>query len=73
MDLLFDGYLVAYVPDAVVRAEMPASFLAATSQNERWELGRLQLARRFVPRLLKRAVLGGDAPGAPTSTRPQIT
>jgi cellulose synthase/poly-beta-1,6-N-acetylglucosamine synthase-like glycosyltransferase len=62
MELLFDGLLVTYVPDAVVRAEMPVSFAAATSQNERWELGRLQLTRRYVPRLLARACFGGRAP-----------
>ena len=59
IDLLLDGHRVTYVPDAVVRAEMPASFGAATSQNERWELGRAQLARRFVPILSRRVVSGG--------------
>jgi 1,2-diacylglycerol 3-beta-glucosyltransferase len=62
MELLFDGCLVTYVPDAVVRAEMPTTFAAATSQNERWELGRLQLARRFVPRLFASVICGGRAP-----------
>ena len=62
MELLMDGILVRYVPDAVVRAEMPESLAAATSQNERWELGRMQLARRYVPRLVRTAVTGGRAP-----------
>ena len=30
---------------------MPTSLAASRTQNERWELGRLQLARRFVPEL----------------------
>jgi glycosyltransferase involved in cell wall biosynthesis len=61
-DLLLDGYLVAYAPDAVVRAEMPASLDAATSQNARWELGRAQLVRRYVPPLAKRMIVGGPLP-----------
>jgi 1,2-diacylglycerol 3-beta-glucosyltransferase len=60
MELLLDGHLVAYVPDATLEAEMPNSTAAATSQNERWELGRLQLAKRFVPMLLKRSIARRD-------------
>ena len=55
LELLLDDELVGFVPAAVVAAEMPESFEAARTQNERWELGRLQLARTFVPRLLRRA------------------
>jgi 1,2-diacylglycerol 3-beta-glucosyltransferase len=62
MDLLLDGHLVTYVPDAVVRAEMPATLEGATSQNERWELGRMQLVGAYVPLLLRRAVTGGTLP-----------
>ena len=58
MELLLDGHKVVYVPDATLEAEMPDSLVGATSQNERWELGRLQLARRYVPQLLKRAIRG---------------
>lgn len=57
-ELLLDGVSVRYVPDAVVRAEMPTTASAATTQNERWERGRLQLARRFVPDHARRAVRG---------------
>ena len=63
MELLFDGILVAYAPDAVVEAEMPATLEAAVTQNERWERGRLQLARRYVPRLLRRALDRATRPG----------
>jgi 1,2-diacylglycerol 3-beta-glucosyltransferase len=62
MDLLLDGHLVTYVPDAVVRAEMPATLEAATSQNERWELGRMQLVGTYVPLLVRRALTGGTLP-----------
>ena len=53
MELLFAGILVAYAPTAVVEAEMPATLQAAVTQNERWERGRLQLAKRYVPTLLR--------------------
>jgi cellulose synthase/poly-beta-1,6-N-acetylglucosamine synthase-like glycosyltransferase len=54
MELLLDGERVAYVPEAVLEAEMPHTLDSATSQNQRWELGRLQLARRYIPPLLGR-------------------
>jgi cellulose synthase/poly-beta-1,6-N-acetylglucosamine synthase-like glycosyltransferase len=62
MELLLDGQTVAFVPDAVVRAEMPATLDGATSQNERWELGRAQLIRRYVPVLARHVVTGGKLP-----------
>jgi cellulose synthase/poly-beta-1,6-N-acetylglucosamine synthase-like glycosyltransferase len=54
MELLLDGVRVAYVPEAVLEAEMPHTLDSATSQNQRWELGRLQLARRYIPPLVRR-------------------
>ena len=51
-ELLLEGHLVTYAPDAVLWAEMPQSVSQATSQNLRWERGRIELARRYVPRLL---------------------
>jgi hypothetical protein len=60
--LLLDGHIVTYVPDAILRAEMPTSLEGATSQNERWELGRIQLIRTYLPRLLQRTVTGGSLP-----------
>jgi cellulose synthase/poly-beta-1,6-N-acetylglucosamine synthase-like glycosyltransferase len=56
LELLLAGELVGFLPDAVVEAEMPTTLDAARTQNERWELGRAQLARRYVPPLLARAV-----------------
>ena len=53
-ELLLDGHLVTYVPDAVVWAEMPQTLEQATSQNQRWERGRIEMAQRYVPELLAR-------------------
>jgi 1,2-diacylglycerol 3-beta-glucosyltransferase len=59
MELLLDGIRVAYAPDAIVEAEMPTSLEGARSQNERWERGRIELARRYVPRLARAALSRG--------------
>lgn len=56
MELLLDGQLVTYVPGAALHAEMPDTLEGSVSQNQRWELGRLQVARRFVPPLARRAI-----------------
>jgi 1,2-diacylglycerol 3-beta-glucosyltransferase len=56
LGLLLDGDLVGFLPDAVVEAEMPETLASARTQNERWELGRLQLVKRYVPRLAREAV-----------------
>jgi cellulose synthase/poly-beta-1,6-N-acetylglucosamine synthase-like glycosyltransferase len=55
LELLLDGVHVAYVPGARVVAQMPDDLATATSQNERWELGRLQLLRTYLPPLARRA------------------
>jgi cellulose synthase/poly-beta-1,6-N-acetylglucosamine synthase-like glycosyltransferase len=59
LELLLDGVLVGFVPEAVIEAEMPTTLDAARTQNERWELGRLQLARSYVPKLLRGALRAG--------------
>jgi hypothetical protein len=51
-ELLLAGVLVAYEPAAVVEAMMPTTLEGARTQNERWERGRIELAERFVPRLV---------------------
>ena len=56
--LIEDGIRVRYVPDAKVAAEMPDDLVRATSQNERWERGRLDLVRTAVPQLFGRLVGG---------------
>ena len=35
---------------------MPDSLDAATSQNERWELGRIDIAKRYLPKLARQLV-----------------
>ncbi len=51
-ELLLDGHRVTYTPDAVLWAEMPHTLSQATSQNQRWERGRIEMAQRYVPKLL---------------------
>jgi 1,2-diacylglycerol 3-beta-glucosyltransferase len=51
-ELLINGIRVAYEPAAVVEAAMPTTLDAARTQNERWERGRIELARRYVPQLV---------------------
>ena len=53
-ELLLAGTRVVYAPGASIEAEMPDTLQGATGQNERWELGRLQMAKRYVPRLARR-------------------
>jgi glycosyltransferase involved in cell wall biosynthesis len=53
--LLNDRVLVNYVPDARLVAEMPSTFDASGSQHERWERGRIQLTRRYLPLLVRRS------------------
>lgn len=61
LDLLLDGTKVVFAPAATVEAEMPTTTEASQTQHERWERGRLEMARQFVPRLARAAVAGGPA------------
>jgi cellulose synthase/poly-beta-1,6-N-acetylglucosamine synthase-like glycosyltransferase len=45
VSLIKAGIRVTYVPCAIVEAEMPASVRQSGSQQERWERGRIELAR----------------------------
>ena len=56
LELLLDGQSVGFLPNAVVEAEMPVDLAGARTQNERWERGRQDLARRFVPQLVRRSL-----------------
>ncbi|PDW02738.1 glycosyltransferase family 2 protein [Candidatus Viridilinea mediisalina] len=56
MELILAGERATFAPDALVLAEMPDSLRAAQSQNERWERGRMEMIRRFVPNLLGQAL-----------------
>jgi cellulose synthase/poly-beta-1,6-N-acetylglucosamine synthase-like glycosyltransferase len=55
MALLLNGERVAFAPDAVVWGEMPEDLSSSTSQHMRWEHGKRQLARRYIPKLLAAA------------------
>ena len=55
MALLLNGERVTFAPDAIVWGEMPNNLASATSQHMRWEQGRKQMARSYVPRLLAAA------------------
>lgn len=59
MELLLDGQLVTYVPEARLHAEMPDTLVGSGTQNSRWERGRLDLLRRYVPALMARAARSG--------------
>jgi hypothetical protein len=61
MELLLRGRRIAYVPGAQLEAEMPVTLDAATPQNERWELGRIQMVRRYLPELARRARTAGPS------------
>lgn len=51
--LIEAGIHVVYVPDAIVFAEMPTTLRQARSQQDRWEQGRLELARGHFGALLR--------------------
>ncbi|MEM7113422.1 MAG: glycosyltransferase family 2 protein [Chloroflexota bacterium] len=53
MTLLLAGERVTFAPDAVVWAEMPDSLEQSQTQNVRWEQGRLEMAREYVPQLIQ--------------------
>lgn len=60
MELILDGERTMFAPDAVVWAEMPNTLKAADSQHARWERGRVEMVRRFVPRLLRESLQRRD-------------
>jgi cellulose synthase/poly-beta-1,6-N-acetylglucosamine synthase-like glycosyltransferase len=57
MELILGDQRVTFAPDAVVWAEMPSSLKASQTQNVRWERGRQEMVRRYVPRLLRAALV----------------
>jgi cellulose synthase/poly-beta-1,6-N-acetylglucosamine synthase-like glycosyltransferase len=55
MALVLGGERVTFAHDAVVWAEMPGTLADSQSQNVRWERGRLEMVRSYVPKLLAAA------------------
>jgi 1,2-diacylglycerol 3-beta-glucosyltransferase len=60
MQLQLAGIRVAFAEEAVVYAEIPGTFKAAANQRGRWDLGKMQVTRRYLPRLLAAALAKGD-------------
>lgn len=56
LELVLAGERVRFAPDAVIAAEMPGTLGASDTQNMRWERGRIEMVRRFVPQLLAAAL-----------------
>jgi len=54
--LVRSGRAVRFILDAIVAGAMPANLAVAAQQHERWEAGRLSVARHVVPGLLAEAV-----------------
>jgi cellulose synthase/poly-beta-1,6-N-acetylglucosamine synthase-like glycosyltransferase len=54
--LVAAGERVDFAAETCVSADMPVTFTQATSQNARWEQGRLQLLRERVPALVEEGV-----------------
>ena len=54
LELLLAGITVDFEPDAEVEAEMPHTFSASVTQHQRWERGRIEIVRTYLPRLLGR-------------------
>jgi cellulose synthase/poly-beta-1,6-N-acetylglucosamine synthase-like glycosyltransferase len=55
MALVLGGERVTFAHDAVVWAEMPGTLADSQSQNVRWERGRMEMVRQYVPKLLAAA------------------
>jgi 1,2-diacylglycerol 3-beta-glucosyltransferase len=55
MELVLHGERVTFAPDALVLGEMPHTLAGSKSQHMRWERGRLEMSRRYVPQLLRQA------------------
>jgi 1,2-diacylglycerol 3-beta-glucosyltransferase len=53
MQLILAGERVTFAPEAVLYAEMPSTLRGAQTQNVRWERGRLEQVRRYVPQLMR--------------------
>lgn len=56
MNLILNGERVTFAPDAIVWAEMPGSLHDSHTQNVRWERGRMEMIKQYVPRLLQTSI-----------------
>lgn len=60
LELCLRGIRVAFAPEASVASRMPLSGEQARGQAVRWEFGRLDMIRRYLGRLLGRAIRRAD-------------
>jgi 1,2-diacylglycerol 3-beta-glucosyltransferase len=60
MRLVLAGERAEFVADASVTSAMPTSLRGSTEQQARWEGGKLQLIRRWAPRLLLSGIARRD-------------
>ncbi len=56
LQLSLDNVRVAFAPEAVVYATMPADSGSAKSQRKRWEMGRLPLLKKYSKALMLKAL-----------------
>ncbi len=54
--LLLEGHRTVFDADARISSDMPANRDQADSQRRRWEFGRFEVARRFIPVLIRATV-----------------
>jgi cellulose synthase/poly-beta-1,6-N-acetylglucosamine synthase-like glycosyltransferase len=57
LELILGDNVIEFVPEAIIEAEMPSTAAGARTQNERWESGRIDLTRRYFPRLVRSALV----------------
>ena len=55
MSIILGGGRVTFAPDAIALGEMPNLLANSKSQHKRWEAGRLEMARRYIPKLFHTA------------------
>ncbi len=60
--LLLEGHRTVFGLDARISSDMPAGTRQADAQRRRWEFGRFQVARRYVPALLRAMRADGVSP-----------
>jgi len=60
LKLIGAGYTVKFADGTTVRADMPVGGRGAGTQRARWEGGRFQMLRRFVPELTLKVLKGNS-------------
>jgi 1,2-diacylglycerol 3-beta-glucosyltransferase len=60
LQLLEAGVTVRFAPEASVTSPMPASLTASRTQQSRWDAGKVEMIRRWAPRLVAAGVRRRD-------------